>query len=152
MSMGKQDKHKCAIMPRKRHEVKVSYKFLEDTSLESLERQVNSFVANREVKDVKLTSGSFSEDGKMLGDRINKYGGQTVFYMANIEYMRDITAEKVEHELEQYVYKKIENMGNGLFDIRMGRTYTREELLNRIVSTDEFAELKRQLEEKYSIV
>lgn len=148
--MGKQDK--CDVMPVKRHEVKVSYKFLEDTSLESLERQVNSFVANREVKDVKLTSGSFSEDGKMLCDRINKNGGQTVFYMANIEYMRDITAEKVEHELEQYVYKKIENMGNGRFDIRTGRTYTREELLNRIVSTDEFAELKRQLEEKYSIV
>ena len=150
MSMDKQDK--CALGPVKRHDVRVSFKFLEDTSLESLERQVNSFVANRDVKDVKLTSGAFSEDGEMLCDRINKNGGQTVFYMANIEYMRDITDEKVKHELEQYIYKKAENVGNGLFDVRTGRTYTREELLNRIVSTDEFAELKRQLEEKYSIV
>lgn len=134
----------------KHHVYGMRYKFIECVSLNELNRDVDRFCDSHDVKDVTLSTTTIDEHGVMLCDRINKYGSTAIIYFANIKYLADITQEKVDAGLEKYLCTKLGKTCSGHMDVATGRFVAPEELVQRVVDSDEYKELERQLEDKYS--
>lgn len=134
----------------KQHVYGMRYKFIECTSINELNRDVDRFCDSHDVKNVTLSTTTIDEHDVMLCDRINKYGGSTIIYFANIQYLADITQEKVNADLEKYLCTKLGKTCSGYMDVVTGRFIGPEELIQRVVDTDEYKELERRLEDKYS--
>lgn len=134
----------------KHHVYGMRYRFIECTSINELNRDVDRFCDSHDVKNVTLSTTTIDEHGVMLCDRINKYGHIAIIYFANIQYLADITREKVDADLEKYLCTKLGKVNSGYMDVVTGRFVGPEELVQRVVDSDEYKELERQLEDKYS--
>ena len=141
---------KSELASGRQHVYGMRYKFIECVSLNELNRDVDRFCDSHDVKDVTLSTTTIDEHGVMLCDRINKYGSTAIIYFANIKYLADITQEKVDAGLEKYLSTKLGKLYSGYMDVVTGKFVGPEELVKRIVDTDEYKELERQLEDKYS--
>ena len=134
----------------KHHVYRMRYKFIECVSINELNMDVDRFCDSHDVKNVTLSTTTIDERGVALCDRINKYGDSAIIYFANIQYLADITKEKVDAGLEKYLCTKLGKSNSGYMDVVTGKFVGPEELVKRIVDTDEYKELERQLEDKYS--
>jgi hypothetical protein len=111
---------------------------------------VDRFCDSHDVKNVTLSTTTIDERGVALCDRINKYGSSVIIYFANIQYLADITREKMDADLEKYICMKLGKVNSGYMDPVTGRFVTPEELAKQVVDSDEYKELERRLEDKYS--
>jgi len=134
----------------KRHEYGMRYKFIESDSLNELNRAVDRFCDSHDVKNVTLSTTTIDERGVMLFERINKHGNSAIVYIANIQYLADITQERVDADLEKYLCMKLGKLYSGYMDAVTGKFVGPEELVQRIVDSDEYKELERRLVDKYS--
>ena len=134
----------------KQHVYGMRYRFIESASLNGLNRDVDMFCELHDVKNVTLSTTTIDEHGVMFCDRINKYGSSAIIYFANIQYLADITQEKVDADLEKYLCTKLGKGNAGYMDVVTGKFMGPKELVQRIVDSDEYKELERRLEDKYS--
>lgn len=141
---------KSELASDKRHVYGMRYKFIESDSLNELNRDVDRFCDSHDVKDVTLSATTIDEHGVMLFERINKRGNSAIVYIANIQYIADITQERVDADLEKYLCMKLGKLYSGYMDAVTGNFVGPKELVQRIVDSDEYKELERQLEDKYS--
>ena len=61
-----------------------------------------------------------------------------------------VTQEKVDAGLEKYLSTKLGKLYSGYMDVVTGKFVGPEELVKRVVDSDEYKELERQPEDKYS--
>ena len=134
----------------KRHEYGMRYKFIESDSLNELNRAVDRFCDSHDVKNVTLSTTTIDERGVMLFERINKHGNSAIVYIANIQYLADITQGRVDADLEKYLCTKLGKLYSGYMDPVTGNFVGPKELVQRIVDSDEYKELERRLVDKYS--
>ena len=141
---------KSELASGKQHVYGMRYKFIESDSLNELNRAVDRFCDSHDVKNVTLSTTTIDERGVMLFERINKHGNSAIVYIANIQYLADITQEKVDADLEKYICTKLGKLNAGYMDVVTGNFTGPKELVQRIVDSDEYKELERRLEDKYS--
>lgn len=134
----------------KHHVYGMRYKFIECVSLNELNRDVDRFCDSHDVKDVTLSTTTIDEHGVMLCDRINKYGNSAIVYIASIQYLADITQQRVDADLEKYLCMKLGKLYSGYMDVVTGKFVGPEELVQRVKDSDEYKELERRLVDKYS--
>ena len=134
----------------KQHVYGMRYRFIESDSLNELNRAVDRFCNSHDVKNVTLSTTTIDEHGVVLFERINKHGNSAIVYIANIQYLADITQERVDADLEKYLCTKLGKLYSGYMDTVTGNFVGPNELVQRIVDSDEYKELERRLEDKYS--
>jgi hypothetical protein len=134
----------------KHHEYGMRYKFIESDSLNELNRAVDRFCDSHDVKNVTLSTTTIDERGVMLFERINKHGNSAIVYIANIQYLADITQERVDADLEKYLCTKLGKLYSGYMDAVTGNFVGPKELVQRVVDSEEYKELERRLVDKYS--
>lgn len=134
----------------KHHVYGMRYRFIESASINELNMDVDRFCDSHDVKNVTLSTTTIDERGVALCDRINKYGSSAIIYFANIQYLADITREKMDADLEKYICTKLGKVNSGYMDVVTGRLVAPEELAKQVVDSDEYKELERRLEDKYS--
>lgn len=141
---------KSELASVKHHVYGMRYKFIECASINELNRDVDRFCDSHDVKNVTLSTATIDERGMALCDRINKYGSSAIIYFANIQYLADITQEKVDADIEKYLCMKLGKLYSGYMDVVTGKFVGPEELVQRIKDSDECKELERRLVDKYS--
>jgi hypothetical protein len=134
----------------KHHVYGMRYKFMKSDSLNELNRAVDRFCDSHDVKNVTLSTTTIDERGVMLFEHINKHGNSAIVYIANIQYLADITQERVDADLEKYLCTKLGKLYSGYMDTVTGKFVGPKELVQRIVDSDEYKELERRLVDKYS--
>jgi hypothetical protein len=134
----------------KHHVYGMRYRFIERASINELNRDVDRFCDSHDVKNVTLSTTTIDERGVALCDRINKCGSSAIIYFAKIQYLADITRDKMNADLEKYICTKLGKVSSGYMDVVTDRFVVPEELVQRIVDSDEYKELERRLEDKYS--
>lgn len=135
-----------------RHKYINAVEFMEDLSLPTLRDRVNKFCKDHEVLNVGLTAADHCLKG--TGLRAADY---EMTYMASILYRKDLTEELVNDELDKWVMSKLKDFkapSNG-FDIMTGLPISRydspQAKIDYLTHTDEFMELKAELEAKHSL-
>lgn len=141
---------KSELASVKHHVYGMRYKFIESDSLNELNRAVDRFCDSHDVKNVTLSTTTIDERGVMLFERINKHGNSAIVYIASIQYLADITQQRVDADLEKYLCMKLGKLYSGYMDVATGKFVGPEELVQRVKDSDEYKELERQLEDKYS--
>ena len=153
---------KFELASGRQHVYGMRYKFIGSDSLNGLNRAVDRFCDSHDVKnvtlstttiderDVTLSTTTIDERDVMLFERINEHGNSAIVYIANIQYIADITQERVDADLEKYLCTKLGKLYSGYMDVVTGKFVGPEELVQRIVDSDEYKELERRLVDKYS--
>lgn len=135
-----------------RHRYINAVEFMEDLSLPTLRDRVNAFCSNNEVLNVGLSAADHCLKG--TGLRASDY---EMTYMASIMYRKDLTEELVNEELDKWVMSKLKDFkapSNG-FDVMTGLPVSSKDStqakIDYLTHTDEFMELKAELEAKHSL-
>lgn len=134
----------------KQHVYGMRYKFMECASMNELNRDVDRFCDSHDVKNVTLSTTTIDESKLMMCDRINKCGTSAIIYLANIQYLADITRERMDVDLAKFISSKLGKLCSGYMDMVTGKFVGPEELIRRVADSDEYKELERKLEDKYS--
>lgn len=134
----------------KQHVHAMRYKFIESASLNELNRDVDRFCDSHDVRNVALSTTTIDESKLMLCDRINKCGTSAIIYLANIQYLADVTREKMDADLAKFICSKLGKTCSGYMDMVTGKFVGPEELIQRVADSDEYKELESRLEDKYS--
>ena len=135
-----------------RHKYMNAVEFMEDLSLPTLCDRANEFCKDHEVLNVGLTAADHCLKG--TGLRASDY---EMTYMASIMYRKDLTEELVNEELDKWVMSKLKDFkapSNG-FDVMTGLPVSSKDStmakIDYLTHTDEFMELKAELEAKHSL-
>lgn len=135
-----------------RHKYINAVEFMKDLSLPTLRDRVNVFCKDHEVLNVGLSATDHCLKG--TGLRASDY---EMTYMASIMYRKDFTEELVNEELEKWLMSKLKDFkapSNG-FDIMTGLPVSSKDStqakIDYLTHTDEFMELKAELEVKHSL-
>ena len=135
-----------------RHKYINGVEFMEDLSLPTLRDRVNKFCKDNEVLNVGLSAADHCLKG--TGLRAADY---EMTYMVSIVYRKDLTEELVNEELDKWLMSKLKDFkapSNG-FDIMTGPPVINKDStmakIDYLTHTDEFMELKAELEAKHSL-
>lgn len=136
-------------------------KIFEELSREKLELDINEFYEKKNVKAIDIKIQQKSQKDYMICDRVGD--GMDIYnvYIATICYVRDLTQERVDENINKWISEKVDRKFKDLptgpariFNVETLQPLSVQDRINEYVdellASDEYKELLSRLEAKYS--